>query len=738
MKAGLLSVLVCLMHLTCLAQVTVRDADTRVPVPGAAIYAGSETGVAGVTNADGVLTDISDYTRVRVEALGYFSYTGTVPQGGVLEVYLLPKTQDLGAAVITGQSAETTLDQAVHRMQVIDMKQARAIGALTVRDALELQPNLNIVQDAALGSQVQLLGLGGQNVKVLVNGVPVIGRLDGNIDLDQLALVGIERIEVVEGPMGVEYGTDALAGTINIITKAPLNILTAELRAQATTMGRSEVTGEVSVPLGQLQSRWVVRRNFFEGLAGETPRVDLWKPKEQRTARVELTKPLTHGRIGVDAEYFYERLWSDGAIQYQQIEVPLTDSTAGIYSTPFAFDQTFDTERLSARAFVNTQLGQRWTMDGFVSANHYERKRLNRRKDLVSLEGQLTTGAEDHDTTAFVNWASRTTWSRKGTHTYTVGYDVNHEVADGKRFTGVDDAYTNLAAFALAELNWGGLTARPGLRVQYHSVYQAPLIPSLNVRYQQGDWVYRASYGRGFRAPGLKELYFFFVDSNHNIQGNQNLLAETSHAVQASAVRKCAGEQFYWNAEVHVFYNDIDDLIALALVDAETQLYSYVNVAAQTNYGAQGRLTWGWPRLKLDASVTHLWRSSVIDPEDRGLDQPALQAAAGVRYTFAQLGLVVASRYRYTGLARNYVIRDEVLLENETEAFGLLSVSASRAFWQDRISVQVGANNLLNVVNVNQSIPASGGIHAGGTGALPVSTGRNFYLQFAWQFQQAN
>ena len=62
-------------------------------------------------------------------------------------------------------------------------------------------------------------GLSGENVKILIDGVPVVGRLNGNVDLSQINLTNIERVEIVEGPLSVNYGTNALAGTINLITK---------------------------------------------------------------------------------------------------------------------------------------------------------------------------------------------------------------------------------------------------------------------------------------------------------------------------------------------------------------------------------------------------------------------------------------------------------------------------------------------------------------------------------------
>ena len=66
-------------------------------------------------------------------------------------------------------------------------------------------------------------------------------------------------------------------------------------------------------------------------------------------------------------------------------------------------------------------------------------------------------------------------------------------------------------------------------RVAYNTKYESPITPSLNLKYEVKKTIFRASYARGFRAPSLKELYLQFYDSNHQIEGNEELVAERSH-----------------------------------------------------------------------------------------------------------------------------------------------------------------------------------------------------------------
>ena len=121
--------------------------------------------------------------------------------------------------VITGNYKPTGIDKSVLPTRNITLEKLAPLGLQNVADVLKYQANIRIQQDPLLGSGMSMQGISGENVKILIDGVPVIGRQNGNIDLSQLNIYNVERIEVVEGPLSVQYGTNALAGTINIITK---------------------------------------------------------------------------------------------------------------------------------------------------------------------------------------------------------------------------------------------------------------------------------------------------------------------------------------------------------------------------------------------------------------------------------------------------------------------------------------------------------------------------------------
>ena len=173
-----------------------------------------------LTNSKGnVLNPFRGSTQIYVTHIGYESILDTLKKGEFKTLLLVPKVIEVNEVVITAQYAPNSLEKAVHKIKVIDRKKIELMGAVNLEDVLTNEANVRISQDNVLGSSTSIQGVSGQNVKILIDGVPVIGRLGGNIDLSQINLNDIERIEIIEGPLSVEYGSNALAGTINLITK---------------------------------------------------------------------------------------------------------------------------------------------------------------------------------------------------------------------------------------------------------------------------------------------------------------------------------------------------------------------------------------------------------------------------------------------------------------------------------------------------------------------------------------
>src|SRR5258708_4997746 len=124
----------------------------------------------------------------------------------------------LGEIVVTGQYKPQSVKNSVYQVKVITREKNQKTGASKLQDVINNKLNIRFAQDNATGgSGISMLGLKGQNVKILVDGLPMTGRqgTSNEIDINQVDINSIERIEIIEGPMSVIYGADALGGVIN-------------------------------------------------------------------------------------------------------------------------------------------------------------------------------------------------------------------------------------------------------------------------------------------------------------------------------------------------------------------------------------------------------------------------------------------------------------------------------------------------------------------------------------------
>ncbi len=161
--------------------------------------------------------DVSEGDYVEIDGV-YYQRKGDA-------LYTLDDTRldEAKELTITGSRLDRDRKQKVIRADVIDGDAIRETGARTLADVLEEQGGIQVNSSLGLGSEVFVDGLDGRHVLILIDGRPVNGRVNNRVDVSRLPVSPgmIERIEIVRGPMSALYGSEALGGVINIITKKP-------------------------------------------------------------------------------------------------------------------------------------------------------------------------------------------------------------------------------------------------------------------------------------------------------------------------------------------------------------------------------------------------------------------------------------------------------------------------------------------------------------------------------------
>lgn len=176
-----------------------------------------------------------------------------------LEIMLEPTWLDFPPVVVTGTRSEKTPHSSPIATRVVAMPEIRNQGATDLRDVLAEQPGLNIVQDFS-GSGVQVQGFDPDYTLILIDGSPVIGRVAGTLELSRFAVGNIERVEIVKGPTSSLYGSEALAGVINLITREPRPPFGVTLTGKYGELSSSDASANLEVRNGRFGGSFFYNR----------------------------------------------------------------------------------------------------------------------------------------------------------------------------------------------------------------------------------------------------------------------------------------------------------------------------------------------------------------------------------------------------------------------------------------------------------------------------------------------
>jgi outer membrane receptor for ferrienterochelin and colicins len=726
-------ILLCLVSYTKAQEVRIRVLDDTAgqPVPFCHIccenketgkqqyHVGDINGEARVPLADNIILSVS--------AMGYENYLQADPESGeVLEIRLKPSYFGLDEVVVTGQYKPVSLDKSIYNIKFIGQPTIENQAANTMAELLSKELNFRINNDPSTGASLDLQGISGENVKILVDGVPVIGRLDGNIDLSQINLDNVDHIEIVEGPMSVIYGSNALAGVVNIITREnKYSRFKTGINGYYESVGVYNLNGNLDTKFGNHALSLVGGRNFFGGYSlADTARSQEWKPKEQYNAGASYSFRREKTSLRYKIDYFRENL-----LDRSNLFPPYYEK---------GYDTWFNTTRFNNSLHFDRQLKAGNNIHLLAAYSYYDRRKSKYLKDLTTLDTVLIPNPEEHDTSTFHSITARGGFNHaleEGKLDYQFGFDINTEYGTGKRMQNGEEMIGDYALFA--SLQWHitkQLTFQPALRYSYNTKYESPLTPSLNIKYEFGKSILRASYARGFRAPSLKELYLQFYDSNHQIEGNEDLVAETSHNFNLNLSGTTAISSAPLEIQAKAFYNIIQDRISLVQVDPDNPLhYRNENTDHFESVGTDVSLrSYPLRNLSLDAGVSYIGRKDSYYQSDEFVFSPSAIANMSLKFYKGKANANLFYKYSGKYPVHTYVSDEEIALYY-LEAWHNLDLNLSVKLFGQQLRLSTGIKNILDNTQLQGTSGGSG--HGGGDGASSlVGWGRTYFLGINYNF----
>ncbi|MBZ4189618.1 TonB-dependent receptor [Niabella sp. 3A5MI-3] len=645
--------------------------------------------------------------------------------------------------VITGQYQPQSLRKSVYDVRVITAAQIQARGAVNIMQVLNTQLGMRLSNDNTLGvTDIQLMGMSGRSIKILLDGVPVMDRNDTRESLSQIDVQTIDRIEIVEGPMSVTYGSDALAGVINIITKNPDAVkYSIQARIQEETAGneyypfsykglhQQSINGsyKFKIPLSVSAG---LSHILFNGFGGDDyGREKAWLPKEQYLGNI---------RVG------YHTPKNDIYYRLDVLDETITKKGALNLDVRRAFDQLYKTNRYLHQLQDQWKLSDRFNLTSFLSYTDYQRRTKSTSHNFETGDEVLTSGAGEQDLAKFNTLFFRT----QGVYTINEkfslqpGMEINRDNASGNRIKG-DPVITDYALFASVEYKPSSrINIRPGFRVIKNSIYDAPpVVPAINIKLgisKASD--FRLSYAHGYRAPALRELYFDFVDANHTIYGNPDLKAETSRSLNVSWNVFRNRADLKTSFSVNAFYNVFDDLIDYATAPDDNTATLLFNVSKFKTAGMMLQQNLVLRQLQLDWGVSYIGRYNRFKEEDKELPELnwSPEVNANIYYNFVGPSLQLALAYKFTGARKQYQLKNATDISQgvqlaKTEAFHWADVTLTKKLWS-LLSIQAGVKNIFNISNINSTIGGDGA-HSS-SGPVPVSYGRSYFIGLGFSFNK--
>ena len=644
------------------------------------------------------------------------------------------KEINIEEVVISGQISPKKIGDAVQDVQIINRQKINKLGSNTLNNLLSQQNNTRLSNDNILGSNVSIQGLSGQNIKILVDGIPVIGRLNGNIDLSQINLNYIEKVEIIEGPMSVNYGSDALAGTINLISYKSQNNKT-EINSYYESVGHYNIDFLQRFTIKPHSISFSAGRNYFNGwskgenlrifpiktMANET-RYKEWKPKEQFFYQGTYRYHKTNIEISSNYSGFYEQIINRGFPRE-----PLLNN---------AFDDYYTTLRNTFSTTANYYTNQTKT-NIIISHANYKRTKNTYFKDLTNLNQVLSSNTTAHDTSKFINSIVKATFKFPTQKQFEkeVGVDLNFESAEGKRIESKTQSIIDYAIFSNMEWKYKeNLVVRPGLRYAYNTNYKAPLIPSIHLKYKLKNSIIRSSFAKGFRAPSLKEQYFNFVDINHNIVGNENLKAETSNNFQISYnFKKRFENSSIFGQKISLFYNELSQKITLANVS--NQAYKYINVGEFKSKGIGTTLTYMTNTYSINYSFSYLGRYNQLS-EDKQTYRFAYSNDHSFSMTkkFDKIKTSVSLFCKRNGKLPSYRLDGDGQVQNSViNEYSIMDLTINKLI-KNTLNLTFGFKNILDVQSIN-GINLSSGTHQSSQNSLSVAYGRSFFISLKYKMK---
>ena len=594
--------------------------------------------------------------KALLAAITVFVMGGVTAQAEELPVYSFDEV------VVTATRTENDVKKVPASTQVITQEDIKRGGATSVRNALSMYAN--IFQKSKVrggGNDIIIRGMETKHSLVMVNGRRISNEADasglGNaMSLDRININDVEKIEIVRGPSSALYGSEAMGGVLNIITKPSkeqtlltglehtsedtshwwhadtgrIGNFSMTLDARFNKINRSMLdTATESDPYGTAQTYNASLNYYVNDHSYVNAYMDYYSQHLKTDMGTPAMKPITlttsSGKMSLSGQAMLE---GTGSKAFKQKNYGISwngktdknDWQIQAYMSKFNWSTTSSTKVLGSippagmEGMFNYLLQKKNTYD----FNHDEH-------NMWAIEGRDSLRVNDHHRVTF--GAEYVKEKVAGTGLGSNGDGVHSITENGTTKLSSEKTLSSYAAYLQDEIEYGKWFIVPAIRYDHHSAYGSHTSPKIGVTYNATDhFRIKANYGDGFKAPSVSQLYYDLAMQMGpgnwvHLTGNPNLKPEKSKSWDLG-VEAEFGKGY---GSLTYFDNDVDNLIASIPKGKDSKgynLYRYENVNKARIKGLENTLGYRFNDT-LEFKVT----STLLDAKDTSAGKDLTQRA---------------------------------------------------------------------------------------------------------------
>jgi outer membrane receptor for ferrienterochelin and colicins len=519
--------------------------------------------------------------------LAFIALTISAPHGQAQEI--APDVFNLEEVVVTATKTDMDKKKVPSAVEVITQEDIKARGAHTLKDIISSAVDVSIIRSTGRDA-ISIRGFESRFSMILIDGKRISSEVDQNYELDRISLENVERIEIVRGPVSSLYGTDALGGVVNIITKrasAPSFTLGLDHGAFSANTGATD-RYNFTYDSGQHDKYGITisgaRFENDKAFKGDGTTYAPFGVRQNISSRIDY-QASANEIFTATASYMNEDTHEH---VYKQTAGGLVKTDAHDDNERFEYSLSYNKQQADSTVFLRAYLSDYYkNLDVHNLANNNLMNFGQSHRTIPGFEARVTkTAGTNHILTYGSEYRPE---KFRGTGVAT-GQGIYQVTYGGKTINGSEVGIDYSAVYVQDEWQVSPkLLAITSLRYDDSNRFESNVSPKLGLTYNASpDVRFKLNASKGFRSPTPNQLYINSQVIRNgklvNLVGNANLQSEKSDSYEVSVEQdwgKTTGKLTY-------FSNKLNNMIEESWVDATN--IKYQNISEATIQGAEAEL----------------------------------------------------------------------------------------------------------------------------------------------------